>query len=191
MNSARISIVISFFIIIASQGWQSATAQSDSHKNGDTSRPTETPQSQISTETKLLSEPLISERKQIRELISRVRAKGFDVKSYEDALKQIEGSIHSGKPDDSLQGFAAGLIRNLDEQLNRKPPVVIAGPPTTGSSPRSKQAKIPHSRKSSAEQYSDELRKCQQKQVKEHKKAMSKDFWQKFHDKFHKPKQIR
>jgi len=38
--------------------------------------------------------------------------------------------------------------------------------------------------KSGAEQYSEEMKKVRDKQVGEHKSAMSKDFWQKFHDEF-------
>lgn len=192
MNPARTSFVISIITIVSScqiAGASSpASAENESNPPGtqtatsDQSDPKKDDKAQLplSGGAQSFSEPLVAERKQIRELIDKVRAKGFDVQSYEVALKQIDDSIHSGKPDDSLQGFVAGLIRNLNDQLNRKPPVVIPGATTDSTKP------YRPSRKTSAEQYSEELRKCQEKQKKEHKKAMSKDFWQKFHDEFGK-----
>ena len=139
-----------------------------------------------------LTGPLATERQTIHDLILQAGQKGKNVTNYTAAAQYIEDRVRAGASAAELDRTVTHLITQLDEEIHdvKHAPIVIQQGSSTSSQTKTNNGdnKNNNSGKSAAQEYSDELKKIHHQQESEHKKQMSKEFWQKFHDEGHKPK---
>jgi hypothetical protein len=76
------------------------------------------------------------------------------------------------------------LITHLNDEVHGVQHPVVTVSPITSSSVPDRGMSLGMSHKTSAEQYSQELKKIRDQKSSEYKHVQSKEYWQKFHDEF-------